>query len=167
MTTEQSIDQRAIEFLESLTYSLEVSKFPSGEIFKSRAYLEKLENYFCPADTNQGLRDIAASGKPVLGFFNIANLVKVRGYFHIKNLDCHFRFADAITITLSGELVPDEMIDTESLLKITHLVDRSVTSNPYSIQIERISDPSKIPARLWMTSDREVWIGYLRGEPWQ
>jgi len=167
MTTEQSIDQSAVEFLESLVYSLEVSKFPSGEIFKSRAYLERLENYFCPADANQGLRNIAASGKPVQGFFNIANLVKVRGHFHIKKLDCHFRFADAITITLSGELVPDETIDVESLLQIAHLVDHSVTSNPYSIQVERIPDPLKIPARPWMTSDREVWIGYLRGEPWQ
>jgi len=167
MTTQQSIEQRAVEFLESLTYSLEVSKSPGGKIFKSRAYLEKLENYFCPADTNQGLRNIAASGKSVLGFFNIANLVKVRGHFRIKNLDCHLRFADAITITLSGELVPDETIDVESLLRIAHLVDHSAASNPYNIQIERILDPLKIPARPWVTSDRDAWIGYLRGEPWQ
>lgn len=147
------ITDRAMEFLESLTMSLDVSMITvqkgHGDVFRIqqkvcefKVYLERFEIYgMLPDKDIRSLVQQSMTFSGVDGFFNVANLVKARGLLQLK-VDCHKAAAkpgtcSKLEVNISGGVSLDESIDIDELLQITPFTQDLPTINPFSINIDR------------------------------
>jgi hypothetical protein len=150
----QIITDTALNFLESLTMSLDVSRVVlrkgHGDVFiveervlDFKVYLEEFDIGGMLADEDmRSLWQSAMTFSAIDGFFNVANLVKARGIFQPK---IDFSRPAAVpntlsktSITISGGVSLEESINVDELLQISPFTKDLPTINPFSINIDRI-----------------------------
>ena len=144
----------AIQFLESLIYSLDVTLcFDGKRVWSAEAYAS-IKDYTCLPSLAEGLAELMTDLPRVSGTYNLAGLAKVRGEVRLKSLG-HSKSATKLLSAVSVEalLVPTEAIDLESLLKtVPQHATNSVNNG--EINIRRMEAP-KISG--WQ--DIKMWDG--------
>jgi hypothetical protein len=138
----------AVQFLESLVYSLDVVLRSEGKRVISAEAYANVQDYPCSPNLAEGFAELMRSGTGINGVYNLVGLAKTQGIVQLKSLGCRSGQVEGLsTITIEAWLVPTETIDLESLLKATP--QRTIASvNDYRINIRRVGEPLSMAKEL-------------------
>ena len=139
---ELEVSPETIEFLESFTYSLYVDRLPperSGRIVRYDVRLNRVSLDSCSQVVLSDLRRLIVEGGKVLGFYNVVNFVKVRGYLTLTTFGCFDRTPDRpAQYLIEGFVALEESIAVEDLLTLYYMVDHSEERNQHELKIQII-----------------------------